>query len=85
MVFVREQVAVFVDGDFWHGRNLELWIHKLKPYWRGKITTNRNRDRRLTLRLHRMGWCVVRIWERDVYDALEKVLARIDRKLKRKM
>lgn len=81
LVFVRERVAVFVDGDFWHGRNLEQWMHKLKPYWRDKIAGNRRRDRRLTDRLRRMGWRVVRVWERDVYKALERAVLKVERTL----
>lgn len=66
IVFVRACVAVFVDGDFWHGWRFPAWEHKLTPFWARKIRENRVRDRRNFARLRRMGWKVVRIWEHQV-------------------
>ncbi len=65
-VFFPERVAVFVDGDFWHGFRFPLWKHKLSPKWRNKIEGNRRRDERNFRKLRRMGWKVVRIWEHAV-------------------
>ena len=71
IVFPRAKVAVFCDGDFWHGRD---W-NKLKPklgrgwngdYWQRKIKTNRARDRKHIRQLEHMGWRVMRIWEDDI-------------------
>ncbi|MFN2454863.1 MAG: hypothetical protein ABR577_11650 [Pyrinomonadaceae bacterium] len=28
-VFPKEQIAVFIDGDFWHGYRFPAWEHKL--------------------------------------------------------
>jgi DNA mismatch endonuclease, patch repair protein len=33
IVFPRLKVAIFVDGDFWHGFRLSDWQHKLSDYW----------------------------------------------------
>src|SRR5439155_19377350 len=33
-VFPKEKVAVFIDGDFWHGYRLPAWENKLKTYWK---------------------------------------------------
>lgn len=65
-VFIRERVAVFVDGCFWHG----CPVHYVAPrtaigFWRKKIEGNRARDRRNTRELRRRGWRVVRLWEHD--------------------
>lgn len=62
--FIRERVAVFVDGCFWHG----CPVHYVAPrtavgFWRKKIEGNRARDRRNSRELRRQGWQVVRIWE----------------------
>ena len=59
LVFVRAKVAVFVDGDFWHGWQFPRWRHKLGPYWRKKIEGNRCRDRRTSNKLRGEGWLVV--------------------------
>jgi DNA mismatch endonuclease (patch repair protein) len=71
VVFPREKVAVFCDGDFWHGRNWAKDRRRLKqgsnaPYWLAKIAANRGRDKRYNKELERLGWVVIRIWESDV-------------------
>ena len=40
----HEQVAVFCDGDFWHGWRFPAWRLKLSEKWESKIETNRRRD-----------------------------------------
>lgn len=64
VVFTRLQLAVFVDGCFWHG----CPTHYVPPranesYWRAKVARNRERDVETTLRLESEGWAVVRVWE----------------------
>ena len=71
IVFTASKIVVFIDGDFWHGWRFARWEHKLKPYWKNKITGNRRRDRLNFQRLRRQGWTVIRIWEHQVKrDAL---------------
>lgn len=71
VVFVRERVAIFCDGDFWHGRNLDARLRRLSrghnaPYWVAKIEANVARDERNNAILAADGWEVVRVWESDV-------------------
>jgi len=61
-----QRVAIFVDGDFWHGWRFPAWRHKLAPFWEVKISANRTRDSRNHARLRRAGWSVVRIWEHQI-------------------
>src|SRR6476469_9829315 len=42
IVFSRARVAVFVDGDFWHGYDFDTWRGGLSEFWRNKIETNRS-------------------------------------------
>ena len=44
VVFTKAQVAVFIDGDFWHGYGFDAWSHKLSTPWHDKILTNIQRD-----------------------------------------
>lgn len=76
-VFRTAQVAVFVDGDFWHGWRFPEWRDKLSPPWEEKIEKNRARDRRTHRKLRRMGWRVIRIWEHQVHGNLEKAVRRV--------
>ena len=65
-VFREHRLAVFVDGDFWHGWRFPAWEHKLTPRWRDKIAETRRRDRRNFARLRRSGWRVIRLWEHRI-------------------
>ena len=70
-VFQRKKVAVFCDGDFWHGRNWPQQRAKLlvgwnADYWVSKIEYNRRRDRKITRALCKAGWKVIRLWESDL-------------------
>ena len=71
IVFVRARVAVFCDGDFWHGRNWEEQKSKLcqgtnAEYWLLKIEGNIKRDRLNNALLEADGWSVLRLWETDI-------------------
>ncbi len=71
IVFRTAKVAVFCDGDFWHGRNWARLRRNLlrrhnAAYWIAKIARNRQRDREVTRELVRAGWQVLRIWETDI-------------------
>ena len=62
-----KKLAVFIDGDFWHGWRFSQWEQKLpQEYWRGKIRANIDRDRRTFAKLRRHGWKVLRVWEHDL-------------------
>lgn len=71
VVFIRERLAVFCDGDFWHGRNLEQRLKKLAgghnaAYWVEKVQGNVQRDARNAAALVANGWRVLRLWETDI-------------------
>lgn len=65
----RKKRAVFIDGDFWHGRTLEN-VRLARPdpddYWINKLENNINRDARQNKELLSAGWEVLRVWESDV-------------------
>jgi DNA mismatch endonuclease, patch repair protein len=72
IVFTKHRLAVFCDGDFWHGRDLSSRLAKLakghnSKYWVAKIRKNAERDRLQIQALEAMGWKVLRFWETDVY------------------
>jgi len=82
-VFRQERVAVFVDGDFWHGWRFQQWRNKLSEKWESKIDGNRRRDVRNHQLLRGMGWKVVRIWEHQVSGDIERCVSRVVRVLSR--
>jgi len=78
----RAQLAILVDGCFWHG----CPVHGVQPksnqdFWTNKLAKNATRDARQTLCLVRDGWTVVRCWEHEIEDAdaLLLLVARIRR------
>lgn len=83
IVFTRIKLAIFVDGDFWHGWRFHEWEMKLAPYWKEKIAGNRARDLRHTAQLRVEGWSVMRVWEHEVKSDLPRCIARIERRISR--
>lgn len=73
-VFLRAKIAVFCDGDFWHGNNWRLRgytspeqeLNKYSKFWVDKIKRNQERDKHVTANLELMGWKVIRFWESDI-------------------
>jgi DNA mismatch endonuclease, patch repair protein len=71
------RVAIFVDGDFWHGWRFTTWRLKLSEKWEQKIQANRDRDVRNFRTLRRAGWKVIRLWEHQIKKNPVDCLARI--------
>lgn len=80
-VFDKEQIAVFVDGCFWHGcPRCYRRPSSSQKYWDNKVKRNMARDKRVAAKLRRDGWSVIRIWEHCLPKP-EKAIARIKSKL----
>lgn len=81
------KVAVFVDGEFWHGENWKERKAKLKhnrEYWIEKIEENMARDKRVDGQLQEMGWTTLHFWEKQVLkhtdECLQVVLELLEKK-----
>lgn len=75
LAITRYHIAVFVDGEFWHGKNWEMRKPRLKSnreYWIEKIEENMARDLRNDQILSSMGWQVIHFWEKDVKKEPQK-------------
>ena len=73
----KKKRAVFIDGDFWHGKRFKETRHKLTSFWRNKISTNIERDIRNKRKLRKLGWKIMRVWESNLKKNPEKTLAKI--------
>jgi DNA mismatch endonuclease, patch repair protein len=80
-VLRQRRIAIFIDGDFWHGWRFPAWRLKLSEKWEKKIESNRLRDARINRKLRRQGWKVVRIWEHQIEKHPEVCVTRIKRYL----
>jgi len=90
VVFPRARLAVFCDGDFWHGRDWESRLEKLQrgsnsTYWVAKIQANIERDLRHGQALRQLGWQVLRLWEKDILGDPEGTSARVIEALEKAM
>jgi DNA mismatch endonuclease (patch repair protein) len=79
LLFTRVQVAVFVDGCYWHGCPLHGTQPKANAeWWATKLDANVARDRDTDARLAAAGWTSVRVWEhedpRSASDRVEKIV-----------
>jgi DNA mismatch endonuclease (patch repair protein) len=86
VVFVRQRIAIFCDGDFWHGREWNRRRRKLKrgansTYWIAKIRANIDRDKMHTKHLCQLGWTVIRLWETDILSDAEGAAAYVRREV----
>lgn len=85
IVFRSRRIAVFVDGDYWHGNawrlrglpSLEEMFPTNRDFWVAKIERNMARDREVNQELAARGWTVVRIWESDVLANPDEAAGRV--------
>lgn len=69
----KYHIAVFTDGEFWHGYDWENRKSKLKrnrEYWIAKIEENIARDKRVDIQLKELGWVPVHFWSKDIKNDL---------------
>lgn len=67
IVFKKIKVAVFIDSEFWHGKNWKTkkLEHKSNlDFWYKKIERNIERDKEVNKFLKRNGWTVLRFWDK---------------------
>ena len=77
-VFKQQKVALFVDGDFWHGHPHRGRMPKSNvDFWIAKISANRRRDRKVNAVLRGEGWTVLRVWESSLKERPATVANRI--------
>ena len=71
IVITKYKIAVFCDGNFWHGKELQKRpVKHNSSYWNEKIRRNVERDLENTIELRDNGWIVLRFWEDDIQNNL---------------
>ncbi len=79
-VLEKERIAIFCDGDFWHGFNYRKKVPR-KKFWREKIERNMARDKRITRKLRREGWSVLRFWEHTIEKSTDVCISKLTKKI----
>lgn len=74
------KIAVFVDGEFWHGKDWETRKERLqrnREYWIEKIEENMARDARADKELLNKGWVPVHFWEKEVLKSTDACIDKV--------
>jgi DNA mismatch endonuclease, patch repair protein len=77
VAFRRWQVAVFIDGSFWHGHPSKWQPGRWTGYWDEKIKRNLARDERQNTALREAGWIVLRVWDFEVEQDVGAVASKV--------
>ena len=70
----KYKLAIFVDGEFWHGYNWNERQHTIKSnrrFWIPKIERNMQRDQEVNRQLEAMGFTNFRFWSKEILNNLE--------------
>lgn len=84
LTFKKYKIAVFVDGEFFHGYNWEDKKEKIKSnreYWISKIERNMQRDKDVNQYLVKNGWKVIRFWSSFVKKNLSYCIKIIEKEM----
>lgn len=85
IVFKTIKLAVFVDGEFWHGKNWNERKHDHKTnveFWTKKIERNIERDKEVNNELVKVGWTIMRFWAKEVKKNLLNCVMQIESEIK---
>lgn len=80
----KYKIAIFCDGDFWHGWDWENRRDSIKTnreYWIPKIERNMEKDIEVNHVLSYLGYTVLRVWEHEIRNDLEGVCDMIESKI----
>lgn len=81
IAITKYKIAIFCDGEFFHGYNWEVKKQRLgknKEYWINKIERNMARDREDDRKLIAMGWVPVHFWGQDILENISGCMDAID-------
>ena len=84
IVLTKYKIAIFCDGDFWHGKEDPNIVKYNKKFWVEKIKRNMEGDLENTIELRDNGWVVLRFWESDIEKNLTECVDVIIKEIKNK-
>ncbi|KFF04860.1 very short patch repair endonuclease [Flavobacterium reichenbachii] len=80
LTFANYKIAIFIDSEFFHGKNWEaqqLRIKSNREYWIPKIERNMKRDAEVNEYLVSKNWKVLRFWSKEIQKELESCIEKI--------
>ncbi|XCF06799.1 very short patch repair endonuclease [Tamlana crocina] len=73
----KYRLAIFIDGEFWHGYNWDerqQTIKSNRAFWIPKIERNIQRDKEVNQQLADMDYTVFRFWSREIKQNLNQCI-----------
>lgn len=80
---VGKNTVVFCDGDFWHGYDYRNGLVPPQKFWKEKIERNMERDKKVSRKLRKDEWLVIRLWEHDINRRPEFCMRKIKHYMKK--
>lgn len=77
VAFISPKVAVFINGEFWHGKDYKRIKNKIPKFWKTKIGVNLRRDRKVRTELRKQGWRIINFWGRKIVKNPEAAYRRL--------
>lgn len=79
IVLVKYKIAIFCDGEFFHGKDWEVLKPQLEKssnseFWINKISRNIERDNEVDKKLLFMGWTVIRFWGKEIRKNVDECI-----------
>ena len=83
IVIMRYKIAIFCDGEFFHGKDWEALRSRLEKsnnsaFWIDKISRNMERDAEVNKKLFFNGWTVIRFWGTDIKKHTDECIELIE-------
>ena len=81
MTFKKYKIAIFVDSEFFHGKDWETEKFRIKSnreFWWKKIESNIARDELVNSTLVDKGWIILRFWTKEIKKELEFCISKIE-------
>ena len=83
IVITKYKIAIFCDGEFFHGKDWEDLQEKLKSsdnggFWIKKISRNIEHDNEVNKALSCLGYTVIRFWGKDIKKNIDTCLKTVD-------
>lgn len=83
IVLPSKKIAIFCDGDFWHGKSYKKAKINYKTFWKNKIKENISRDKKVNGILRKEGWEVVRLWKSDILKNIDRCVEKVERAIEK--
>lgn len=83
IALTKYKIAIFCDGEFFHGKNWEVLKPRLEKsnnskFWIDKISRNIERDENINKQLLFQGWTVIRFWGKDIIHSTDECIQVIE-------